>query len=213
MLCVLRARDALARFEEALPKKQIVKFDNTQVDKMIGLLNAFGKTNADALPFAITLIAKRLKTPWHILRLATKTAASRKAADVAAAPFAVAVNMVLDRIDDDRAALRIALRNNRVVIAKALLTDAYDIEYAVRVRIDKLDESEWGERLRSLMDAIADLVEAEIKRFPDEVGHVLGSRSLRGYQSLTGRLTFLAWKGRDAITNGASFCMKLINAA
>ena len=213
MLCVLRAREVLARFDEALPKRQIAKFDNVQVEKMSSLLDAFGKTNADALPFAITLIAKRLKTPWHILRLATKASASKKAVDVAASPFAVAVSMVLDRIDDDRAALRIALRNNRVVIAKALLTDAYDIEYAVRVRIDKLDESEWGERLRGLMDAIASLVEDEIKRFPDEVGHVLGSRRLRGYQSITGRLTFLAWKGRDAITNGASFCMKLINAA
>jgi hypothetical protein len=211
-MCVLRARDALARFDEALPKKQIVKFDNPQVAKMSGLLTAFSKTNADALPFAITLVAKRMKTPWHILRLATKAAASKKASDVAVTPFAVAVPMVMDRIDDDRAALRIALRNNRVLIAKELLADAYNIEYALRVRIDKLVESEWGVRLQGLMDAIADLVEAEVKRFPDEVGHVLGSRRLRGYQSLTGRLTFLAWKGRDAITNGASFCMKLISA-
>src|SRR5262249_19749936 len=105
IMCALRARDALARFDEALPKKQIVKFDNAQVDKMSGLLTAFGKTNAEALPFAITLVAKRLKTSWHILRLATKAAASKKAADVAAAPFAVAVTMVLDRIDDNRAAL------------------------------------------------------------------------------------------------------------
>jgi hypothetical protein len=212
MTCVLRAREALARFDEALPKRQIVKFDNAQVDKMSDLLHAFNKTNADALPFAITLIAKRMKTPWQIVRLATKMAASKKAADVAMTPFAVAVTMALDRIDDNRAALRIALRNNRVLIAKALLADSYDIEYALRVRIDKLDESDWGIRLQGLMNAIADLVEAEIKRFPDEVGHVLGSRRLRGYHSLTGRLTYLAWKGRDAITDGASFCMKLISA-
>jgi hypothetical protein len=57
------------------------------------------------------------------------------------------------------------------------------------------------------------MVEAEVKRFPDEVGHVLGSRRLRSYQSLSGRLTYLAWKGRDAITDGAAFCMKLINVA
>ena len=212
MMCVLRARDALARFDEALPKRQIVKFDNPQVVKMSGLLTAFSKTSADALPFAITLITKRMKTPWHILRLATKAAASKKASDIAATPFAVAVPMVMDRIDDDRAALRIALRNNRVLIAKELLADAYNIEYALRVRIDKLDESEWGVRLQGLMDGIADLVEAEVKRFPDEVGHVLGSRRLRGYQSLSGRLTYFAWKGRDAISNGASFCMKLISA-
>jgi hypothetical protein len=209
MMCVLRARDALAKFDEQLPK-QMSKFDDAMVGRMIGLLNAFRKKHAEAVPFAITLIANRLKVPWQMTRLATKIAASKKAADVAATPYAVAVSMVLDRIDDNRAALRIALRNNRVLVAKELLTDIYDTEYALRVRIDKLDPSEWGIRLRDLMDAIAALVEAEVKRFPDEVGHVLGSRRLRGYQSLTGRLTYLAWKGRDAITDGAAYCMKLI---
>jgi hypothetical protein len=209
MMCVLRARDALAKFDEQLPK-QMLKFDDAMVGKMIGLLNVFRKKHAEAVPFAITLIASRLKAPWQMIRLATKAAASKKAADVAATPYAVAVSMVLDRIDDNRAALRIALRNNRVLVAKELLADIYNTEYALRVRIDRLDPSEWGVRLRELMDAIAALVEAEVKRFPDEVGHVLGSRRLRGYQSLTGRLTYLAWKGRDAITDGAAFCMKLI---
>jgi hypothetical protein len=209
MMCVLRARDALAKFDEQLPK-QMSKFDDVMVGKTIGLLNAFRKQHAEAVPFAITLIANRLKVPWQMIRLATKTAASKKAADVAATPYAIAVSMVLDRIDDNRAALRIALRNNRVLVAKELLAHVYDTEYALRVRIDRLEPSEWGTRLRDLMDAIAALVEDEVKRFPDEVGHVLGSRRLRGYQSLTGRLTYLAWKGRDAITDGAAFCMKLI---
>jgi hypothetical protein len=180
---------------------------------LIPLLNAFGKKHAEAVPFAITLIANRLKTPWQMLRLATKISPSKKAIDVAAAPYAVAVSMALDRIDDHRAALRVALRNNRVLVAKALLAEIYDTEYAIRVRIDRLDGSPWGERLRELMDAIAALVEAEVNRFPDEVGHVLGSRRLRSYQSLTGRLTYFAWKGRDAITDGAAFCKKLINVA
>ena len=60
------------------------------------------------------------------------------------------------------------------------------------------------------MNSIATLVEAEVARFPDNVGHVLGSRRLRSYQSLTGRLTYLAWKGRDALSSGAARCLKLI---
>jgi hypothetical protein len=212
MMCVLRTRDALAKFDESLPK-QMSKFDDAMVGRMIALLNAFAKQHAEAVPFAITLIAKRLKAPWQMLRLATKISPSKKALDIAATPYAVAVPMVLDRIDDHRVALRIALRNNRVLVAKALLADIYETEYAIRVRIDKLDGSPWGNRLSELMEAIAALVEAEVKRFPDEVGHVLGSRRLRSYQSLSGRLTYLAWKGRDAITDGAAFCMKLINVA
>jgi hypothetical protein len=80
----------------------------------------------------------------------------------------------------------------------------------MRVRIDGLDESEWGERLEQLMNAITVLVETEVSRFPDKVGHVLGSRNLRKHHSLAGRLTYLAWKGRDAVSGGVSYCRKLV---
>src|SRR3981081_1290932 len=52
MLCVLRARDALAKFSDALPAS-IRKFDDPQVTKISELLDAFGKKHADALPFAL----------------------------------------------------------------------------------------------------------------------------------------------------------------
>ena len=113
MLCVLRARDALAKFNEALPAS-IAKFDDARVAKMTALLDAFGKKHADAVPFALALVARRLKTPWQLIRLATKAAPSKNAADIAATPYAIAVSMVLDRLDDRRAALRVALKNKRV---------------------------------------------------------------------------------------------------
>ena len=212
MMTALRARAAIAKFNKALPDR-FVKFDNGEVAKMTALLDAFRKDNTDAVPFAIAMISKRLRTPWHLIRLATKAAASKSAADVAATPYAIAVPMVLDRIDDGRRALRIALKQNRVIIARDLLADIYDTEHALKVRIDYFEESAWGKRLQNLMDAVAALVAAEISRFPAEVGHVLGSRRLRSHDSLAGKLTSLAWKGRDVVTNGAAYCKKLINAA
>ncbi len=209
ILCVLRARDALAKFSDALPAT-IKKFDDTRVAKVAALLDAFGKKHAEALPFALALVAKRLRTPWQLIRLATKAAPSKDAADIAATPYAIAVSMVLDRLEDNRSALRVALRNNRVLVCREILTDIYDTEYALQVRIDLLDESAWGARLHNLMNAIAALVEAEVSRFPVNIGHVLGSRSLRSHQSLAGRLTYLAWKGRDAVSGGAAYCRKLI---
>ena len=145
--------------------------------------------------------------------VATRAAASKSAADVAATPYAIAIPMVLDRIDDGRRALRIALKQNRVIIARDLLADMYDTEYALKKNIDQFDASEWGVRLQQLMDAVAALVSAEISRFPADVGHVLGSRRLRSHDSLAGKLTSLAWKAGDAVTNGAAHVKKLINAA
>ena len=210
MLCVLRAREALAKFGDALPVT-LEKFDDSRLSKVTALLDEFRKTNAEEIPFALALVAMRLRTPWQLIRLATKAAPSKNAADIAATPYAIAVSMVLDRLDDKRSALRVALRNNRVLVAKELLTDIYDTEYALQVRIDLLEESDWGERLRHLMTAIAALVEAEVSRFPANIGHVLGSRSLRSNQTLAGRLAYLAWKGRDAMSGGAAYCRKLVS--
>src|SRR5216683_1561805 len=191
---------------------KIGKFDDAQVTKISALLDGVRKTNAETVPFALALVATRLKTPWQLIRLATKAAPSKNVADVAATPYAVVVSMVLDRLEDGRSALRIALRNNRVLVAKEILTEIYDAEYALQVRIDRFDESDWGKRLQNLMSAISALVEAEVSRFPDNVDHVLASRSLRSHQSLAGRLTHLAWKGRDAVSDGAAYWKKLINA-
>jgi hypothetical protein len=209
MLCVLRAREALLKFNEALPAS-LGKFDDAQVAKVTQLLDGLAKSNTEALPFALALVSRQLKTSWHLIRLATKAAPSKNAADVAAMPYAITVAMVLDRLDDKRGALRVALKNNRVLVAREILTDIYDTEYALQVRIDALDHSDWGARLKYLMNAIAELVESEVRRFPDNVGHVLGSRSLRSHHSLAGRLTYLAWKGRDVVSGGAAYCKKLI---
>lgn len=209
---VLRERDVLAKFNAALPAA-IAKFDDARVAKITALLDAFAKKHADVVPFALALVGSRLKTSWQLIRLATKAASSKNAADVAATPYAIVVSMVLDRLEDKRATLRVALRNNRVLVAKEILTDVYDTEYALQVRIDQLDQSEWGVRLEALMTSIATLVEAEVARFPDNVGHVLGSRRLRSHESLAGRLTYLAYKGRDAVAGSGSLLKKLTGAA
>lgn len=209
ILRVLRAREALAKFDEALPAS-IAKFDDGRVFKITALLDALGTKHADAIPFGLTMVAERLKTPWQLIRLATKAAPTKNAPDIAATPYAIAISMVLDRLEDKRVALRFALKTERVFVAKQILTEIYDMEYALQVRIDLLDQSDWGERLRILMSEIAALVEAEVNRFPDEIHHILGSRSLRSHQSLAGRLTYLAWKGRDALSEAAAYCKRLI---
>jgi hypothetical protein len=206
---VLRAGAALPKFNEKLPEK-ITKFDDGQVAQITARLDAFKKAHPEALPFALALVARRLKTSWQLVRLATKPAASKSAADVAATPYACVVHMVLDQLDDKRLALRIALRNNRVLIARDLLAEIYDTEYALKVRIDGIEHCEWGIRLQQLMDAIATLVTAEVSRFPSNVGHILGSRRLRSHDTLGGKLSYLAWKGRDAIEDGAAALRKLI---
>jgi hypothetical protein len=118
--------------------------------------------------------------------------------------------MVLDHLDARREALCHALKQKHVVMARDILVDIYDIEYALRVRIDRLDECDWGRRLNSLMQAVATPVEAEIRSIGGSLHHVLGSQALHSHDTLTGRLTYLAWKGRDALSDSVAYCRKLV---
>ena len=209
VVSVLRVRDALAEFNEALPSS-IEKFDDTTVLKITRLLHSFRERHAEQVPFALTLVAKRLKVHRQLIHLATKAARSKSAEDVAITPYAIVVPMVLDRMEDRLSELRVALKNNRVLVAKEILTDIYDTEYALQGSIGRLDQCDWGSRLDRLTKSTSALVEAEIARFPDNVGHVLGSGSLRHHRSLAGRLSYLVSKGQDALSRGAVRCMKVI---
>jgi len=211
MLSVLRARDDFAKLGEALPAK-IKHLEGAELAKVLPLLDQFAKAHHEQVPFALTLIGGRLRTHWELIRLASKTASTKNAADLATSPYAVAVPMVLDRLEDKGSMLSFALKNERVLVAKELLIDIYDTEYALQVRIDNLAESEWGRRLQELMASIAALVESEVSRFPENVGHILGSRRLRSYDSLAGRMTYWAWKGRDVVHDGLAAVRKMTGA-
>ncbi len=212
MLSVLRARDELAKLGEALPAR-IKHLEGAELAKVMSLLDRFAKVHPEQIPFALTLIGGRLKTHWELIRIATKNAPTKNAADIAAAQYAVAVQMVLDRLEDKRSMLSFALKNERVLVARELLIDIYDSEYALQVRIDNLAGSDWGRRLQDLMASIAELVESEIRRFPDKVGHVLGSRRLRSHNSLAGRMNYWAWKGRDAVNDGLAAVRRMTGVA
>ncbi len=198
MVTVLRNHEALSTFIAGLPER-IKAFDGEVLDKTRKQLDAIRTKHAEALPFALAILTRRLKAPWQLMRLATKIAASKDIARVAATPYALAVDMVLDHLNDRRAALCQALRINKVPIARDILTGIYDIEYAFRVRLDGLAGSDWGKRLEALMEAVAVDLNNELHNIPGELHHVLSSPSLRSHDTLTGRLTFLAWKARDAL--------------
>ena len=202
MFTVLREGDALAQFAAALPAK-IRKFDGDVFAKVLKQLNAFRAKHADGVPFALTLIARRLETPWQLMYLATKTVDSKASAAVAATPYAVVVSMALDQIDEKQLLLRIALRNNRIVIAKGILREIYAIEEALKSNID-LGNSDWSNRLRDTMAAVAAALDAEVERSRASCGnlsHVLESSDLRPAMSLKDRLGQAMRKGRSVLAD------------
>ena len=214
MRAVLQARDVLAQFHAALPR-QIDSFEGKQLASVRGLLDALGTADPEAKPFALTMLAKRLDAPWQLIRLATTVARSKSVADIAATPYAICVSMVMDHLDEQRLKLCQFLKDNRMQPAKEILTEIDDTEYELRAHIDLTDSSPWGRRLDDLMTAVAADVETEVCKIPNTAHfhHVLGSRPRRRHDSGAAGLSYLALKGRDAVTGGVSYCRNLLGLA
>jgi hypothetical protein len=199
VLAAFRMRDALVAFNAALPAK-VDDLGDATLAQVRTLLDALVTKHPDALPFGLTMVTKRLKAPWQLLRLATKAAHGHDADDIAATHYAISVSMVLDLIDDKRLALHHALKSNRVPFAKGILTEIYDIERAIRARIGRIEGSDWGRRLDEVMAAVEADLRSEIEALPGQLHHVLGS--VERHQPPHGLLNTLMHKGRNLIGLG-----------
>jgi hypothetical protein len=190
----LRVRDALEKLGKALPQK-IDALEGKTLANVRGYLDVIAAERGEAVPFALAIVAKRLKTPWQLLRLATTTARGRDATAIAASRFAMAIPIVLDGLDDARLGLKQALRSDRLQVAKDNLAEIYEIESALRDEIGQLEASDWGRQLDSLLAQVAADLEAEFHRLPEGTRHVLGSM----HPSQRSGLAALLRKSRDAL--------------
>ena len=211
ILRVLKATDALAQFAEGLPAR-IDKLYGARLEKTVATLDKLAAAGPEAVPFALTLVARRLKVYWQLIRLATKAATTKDAAEIAAMPYAVAVPMVLDQIEDQAEILRDTLRSQHIPKAKEKLSDIYNTEYAVRVRID-LPGSDWEARLDDIMDLVYEALDTETIELPSGLRHVLKSRGLKQHMTLVGQLTRLGWLCRDAVSDSVTTGLQWIAPA
>ncbi|CAN7710468.1 hypothetical protein LJR220_006992 [Bradyrhizobium sp. LjRoot220] len=201
ILLALRLRDAIVAFNGSLPSK-VDNFDGDALSRIRGQLDTFAAKHPEAMPFALTAVTKRLKVPWQLARLATKSARSKNAAEIAATRYAISIPMVLDHLDDQRIELNHALKSNRISIAKDILTDIYDMEHALRTWIDRIDQTDWGRKLDEVMAAVAADLKAELQSLPGNLHHVLGSLALHRHHAEPAGLAFLVQKGRNLIGLG-----------
>lgn len=202
MFTVFSASEALNKFAQSVAPK-IAKLEGPELAKVLDQLKVLKAAHADAVPFALTIVARRLATPWHLLHLATKAVESKAPAQIAAAPYALAVSMVLDQIDEKRLLLAVALKGNRVNLASGILKEIYAIEAALKAQIE-LGASDWGTRLSDQMAAVAVALDAEVQASRANIGnltHVLLSGGLRPNQSLKERLARAVRKGRAAVAD------------
>ena len=209
MMRVLRGRETLAKFAEALPAK-IDKLDGARLDKTRAALDGLLEKSADTVPFALTLVSQRLMVPWQLIRLATKAVETKDAAAMATTPYAMTIGMVLDQLEDQVEILYGALTDEHLPRAKELLTGIYDVEYQLGVRID-FGDTPWGRQLDAIMDRVEKLLNTEMTTLPAGLRHVLKSRGLKSHLTFAGQLTWLKYKCRDAVSGSMAYGRNLIS--
>lgn len=200
MLRYLDMQRELEDFGRALAPK-IARLEGASLARVLSLLSALKAKRVDAVPFALTIVAKRLETPWELLSVATVPANDRAAARIAASPFAIAVSMVLDQIEEKHLLLLFALRNNRPVRAKEIVGEIYRIEKAMRTQIE-LKGSDWAQHLEELMTAVQAAINAEIDSIPGDhrhLTHILESPQLRPDHSFSHKVGHMFEKGWDVV--------------
>ena len=201
MLRCLDMQRELEDFARALPPK-IARLEGASLDKVLGLLIALKAKRVDAVPFALTIVAKRLEAPWELLSVATGPADDRSAARIAASPFAIAVSMVLDQIEEKHLLLLVALRNNRPVRAREIVAEIYRIEGALRTE-SELKGSGWAGQPHGPVTIAQAAVDAEISTIPGDhrhLTHILESPRLRPDHSFSHKVGHMFEKGWDVVT-------------
>ena len=198
LLSGLRMRDALAAFSDELPAK-IESFEGDPLVKARTLLDVFTAQYPEAMPFALITLAKRLAVPWQLMNLATNPARKTSAKAINATRYAISISMVLDYLDDKQIELAHVLSSNRIQIARSILVEIYDIEYAMHARIDRIEETDWGRRLDRLMASVSSNLQDELQTLPKKVHHVLASRTLHRHHSERALLASLIRRGSALI--------------
>ena len=174
---ILRARDALGVIASRLPPS-ISNLADEQLENVKALLDSPIGRHRDVFLYALLIVMNRLGSSWQLIRLAIHAASSDVAERIAATPFAIAVDVVLDDLDRMIANLRDALKTGQSDIAD-LLKNIHDTARALRTEIDLSVESPWGRQLAAARAETAKLIEAEIEDLPSLVRRLLRPRNGR----------------------------------
>src|SRR6266403_2991199 len=173
---VLQAREALDTLCSRLPS-YLRMFADQQIGVVSASLNVASLQTPQLLPFALSLVLRRLAAPWQIIRLAIKMAASDDEIRVAATPFGIAVTLALHDLSFLAACLRTDIRRGQLDNVAEQLKILHDGVRGLRTELDLRNDSAWGRQLTSIRADISNSLQSEIDSVPGRVRRILRQRA------------------------------------
>lgn len=172
---VLQVREATASLNERLPRF-LRAFGDSQIASVTSALNIPVLQTPQMLPFALSIVVKRMTAPWQIIRLAIKIAASDDEIRVAATPYGVAVTIALHDLSCVAATLRMDIKRGHFDNVAADLKALHDGVRGLRTELDLRNDSTWGKQLTSIRADISNALQSEIDSVPGRVRRILRQR-------------------------------------
>jgi hypothetical protein len=177
---ILAIREPLAALARRLPD-HIRAFEHDRIDEVRAILESTRKPlqkgstqRKDLVLFGLVMMFTRLAAPWQLFRIATRTAESDEVARIAATPYAVAVDIVLNDLERMIADLRTALKDGQPVAR--LLKTMHDGVRGLRTEIDLSADSPWSRQLAAIRSAVSNLLTAEMETATGRVQRLLRPR-------------------------------------
>ena len=175
LVAILTVRDALTMIVNRLPA-QIRNLSDSQLESAKSLLDSPLGLRSDTLVYGVLMVKARLTCPWQLVRLAIKAAESDAASRIAATPYAVAVNIVVDEVEGMVRDLRAGLKRGAGEAVNTLLKSIHDAARGLRSELDLAIESPWGRQLAAVRSEISTVLKAEIESLPGRVRRLLRPR-------------------------------------
>jgi hypothetical protein len=173
---VLSAHEALDTLNGRLPS-YLRMFAESQIASVMAALNVPALQTPLVLPFALSLVMKRLSAPWQIIRLAIKMAASDDEIRVASTSYGVAVTMALHDLASVVGDLRADIKRGQFNDVAEHLKTIHDGVRGLRTELDLRNDSPWGKQLTSLRADISNALQSEIDSVPGRVRRLLRQRA------------------------------------
>jgi hypothetical protein len=172
---VLQAREGMEALAGRLPITLRV-FGDQQIASTCEALNIPNLQTPQLLPFALSLLVQRLASPWQVIRIAIRMAASDDEVRVAATPYGMAVTIALHDLFCLAVTLRTDIRRGQFGSVPDNLKALHDGVRGLRTELDLRQDSNWGRQLASIRAEISNTLESEIDSVPGRVRRILRQR-------------------------------------
>jgi hypothetical protein len=172
MLRIFRMRDALEAATAGLPEHFVI-FGEEAALQVCGALDQLHLDQPDAWFYALVVLTYRLDAPWQLIRLAMTAARTNSALRIAEDPYAAAVDLVLQDLEDLAVQLRIALASGWSTTIDETLSGLHEAISGISAELDFTGETSWSRQLANVRQSVSALLCAELAVVPKRIAWVL----------------------------------------